>query len=149
MKKEPFLPNHFYLIQNSSNNFETLFREERNYSYFLSLCEKHIGAIGFICSFRFLPHSFELLVYIADYERIPGKYQNRLHQPFANLFQAYCKGFNKAYGRSGSIFREHFKRFPVVDERVPEVITSMEQAPFTSKNLTSHHPLDQWRSEQP
>lgn len=135
MKKEPFLPNHFYLIKNSSNNFEALFVEERNYSYFLKLCQKHIGKIGSIHSFRLFEDRFELLVHIHDITEIPHKYQQRLHQPFANLFQAYCKGFNKTYDRCGSLFREHFKRTEIDTQHVARLKTTMEQDPITSKNL--------------
>ncbi len=39
---EPLVPGMYYHIYNRGNNGENLFIEKRNYSYFLSLYEKHI-----------------------------------------------------------------------------------------------------------
>lgn len=138
MKKEPFLPNHNYLIKNSGNNFETLFLEERNYSYFLALFQKHVGQIATLEAFRFFSNKFELLIRIKDSSQIPHKYQDRLHQPFSNFFNAYCKAINKMYGRSGSLFREHFKRIRIDDGLLRKLKNSMNERPITAKNLIRH-----------
>ena len=135
MKKEPFLPTHFYLIENSGNNFETLFHEERNYVYFLALFQKHVGEIAYLHSFRFQRNKFELLIQIKKNSEIPGKFEDRLHQPFSNFFNAYCKAINKMYLRSGSLFREHFKRIRVDRNKVKTLIADMENIPITPQNL--------------
>lgn len=135
MKKEPFLPGHYYIIRNSGNNFENLFLEERNYAYFLRLFERHIGQIATLHSFRFFRNSFELLLKFHDDNQIPEKYQDRLHLPFSNFFNAYCKSINKMYDRSGSLFREHFKRERVDDKQVSRYKNKMEESPVTAKNF--------------
>jgi putative transposase len=38
-------------------------------------------------------------------------------QAFSNLFNAYTKAINKAYGRTGSLFEERFSRIEVTGER--------------------------------
>ena len=68
-----------YHIYNRGNNGENLFREERNYRYFLQLYAKHVT-------------------------------------PVVDTF-AYCQGFNKTYGRTGSLFENSFKRTIVNSER--------------------------------
>lgn len=35
---------------------------------------------------------------------------------FSNFFNAYAKAINKAYGRSGSLFRHPFGRLPVLTQ---------------------------------
>jgi hypothetical protein len=42
----PLVPGTYYHIYNRGNNGENLFLEKRNYPYFLSLYEKHIGPIA-------------------------------------------------------------------------------------------------------
>src|SRR4051812_13546758 len=138
MKKEPFLPNQFYLIKNSGNNFETLFLEERNYNYFLALFNKHVGQIATLHSFRFFSNKFELLIQIKDVSQIHPKYLECLHQPFSNFFNSYCKSINKMYGRSGSLFREHFKRTRIDKQYFPTIKRTMEESPITIKNLKPH-----------
>uniref|UniRef100_UPI0037BE77DB hypothetical protein n=1 Tax=Klebsiella pneumoniae TaxID=573 RepID=UPI0037BE77DB len=54
--------------------------------------------------------SFELIIRVNNGPDLHAKYRDRIHQPFANFFNAYAKGINKRYGRSGSLFREHYKR---------------------------------------
>ena len=135
MKKEPFIPNCHYLVKNSGNNFESLFLEERNYSYFLALFERHVGQIATLKAFRFFSNRFELLVKINDLPQIPPKYHERLHQPFSNFFNAYCQSINKMYGCSGSLFREHFKRERIEETWIQQLKNSMEENPVTIHNL--------------
>ncbi|RZJ73908.1 hypothetical protein [Flavobacterium sp.] len=138
MKKEPFVPANHYLIKNSGNNFETLFLEQRNYSYFLALFEKHVGQIATLHAFRFFSNEFELLITFKDNSEIPLKYQDRLHQPFSNFFNAYCKAINKMYGRSGSLFREHFRRMRIDDFHFENLKRTMNESPVTRKNMVVH-----------
>lgn len=134
MKREAFQPNHFYLIRNSGNNLEPIFIEERNYFYFLELCQKHISQIGKLLSYRLFPNGFELLVEIKNVSEIPLRYQEKIHLPFSNLFNAYCKAINKTYGRSGSLFREHFSRTCLSEGQASNMKTAMEQRTLHPKS---------------
>jgi len=42
----PLEPNCYCHIYNRGNNRETIFREERNYTYFLKLWKKHVSPIA-------------------------------------------------------------------------------------------------------
>ncbi len=42
---------------------------------------------------------------------------NRAEQRFANFFNAYAKGFNKSYNRTGKLFEERFKKKKVGTNR--------------------------------
>ncbi len=42
----PLEPNCYCHIYNCGNNRETIFREERNYTYFLKLWKKHVSPIA-------------------------------------------------------------------------------------------------------
>ncbi|NMH27025.1 hypothetical protein [Flavobacterium silvaticum] len=134
MKREPFLPDNYYHLKNSGNNFEPLFYEDENYIYFLSLLKKHIHQIATLQSFRLYKNSFEIIVKIKKTNVIPDKYKDRMHQPFANFFIAYTKSINKRYCRSGSLFREHFKRQRLDFGQMKRMKAEMESKIMTSSS---------------
>ena len=112
-------PGVFYHIYNRGNNKGNIFIEEKNYAYFLYLVSKHLTPACELYCYCLLKNHFHLLLRIKDFEELPAKLiseKNRLHQPFANLFNAYSKGINKVYKRSGSLFQKNFDRKRVTNE---------------------------------
>jgi len=112
MKYEPLIANNYYHIFNQGNNGEDIFIDEMNYSYFLNLLKKHIIPVANIFSYCLLKNHFHLLIRTKDItdDKIISK-------AFSNLFNAYAKAINKKYNRSGSLFRDRFKRIKVTDEK--------------------------------
>src|SRR5258707_12000647 len=124
----PLLPGHYYHLYNRGNNREDLFREERNYRYFLELYARHIGPVAETLAYCLLKNHFHLLVMIREAPATPGQTSPALgetgevsvpkaSQSFANLFNAYTKAINKAFGRTGSLFQERFQRIEVTSDR--------------------------------
>ena len=103
----PLQPGIIYHIYNRGINGETLFREERNYSYFLDLYRRHIQSVALTFAYCLMPNHFHLLVEIKD------QTVKQPSQAFSNLFNAYSKAINKAYQRTGSLFERPFKRIAV------------------------------------
>ena len=56
----------YYHIYNRGNNGETLFREQRNYLYFLKLYAKYIEPIAETYAYCLLSNHFHYLVRIED-----------------------------------------------------------------------------------
>ncbi len=56
----------YYHIFNRGNNRETIFREQRNYYYFLKLYEKYIPLVADTFAYCLLPNHFHFLVRIKD-----------------------------------------------------------------------------------
>jgi putative transposase len=114
----PLQPGCYYHIYNRGNNREDLFREERNYRYFLRLYTYHIHPIADTFAYCLLRNHFHLLVRIK--EASPKTSQllesREASQHFSNLFNAYTKGINKAYERTGSLFEERFGRIQVLTD---------------------------------
>ena len=131
----PLEPGKFYHIYNRGNNGENIFIAERNYGYFLNLYAKHIEPVAETFAYCLLRNHFHTCVRIRD-ER-PGRFfEDGQHVPtansssqttrpdrlvktcqvytpsqaFSNLFNAYTKSINRAYGRSGSLFEKPFQR---------------------------------------
>jgi REP element-mobilizing transposase RayT len=129
-------PDMYYHIFNRGINGENIFREERNYQYFLDLYAKHIDPIAETFAYSLLKNHFHLLVKVRSDSEMLAYAQSEIldenqtlrvsktlrvlkHDPsmaFANFFNAYAKGFNKTYGRTGSLFEHPFHRVMVTDD---------------------------------
>ena len=112
----------YYHIYNRGVNHENIFREERNYPYFLKLYAHHIGPVADTYAYCLLRNHFHLLARIHDEEKIETLKVSetfRVLNPsrqFSNLFNAYAKAINKAYDRTGSLFQHPFGRVAVTDD---------------------------------
>lgn len=114
------LPGQVYHIFNRGNNREPLFFEECNYEYFLELYARHIYPIAETYAYCLLSNHFHFLLRIRSEEEAAKFFaQGKEFNPsrsFSNLFNAYAKAINKAYGRRGSLFQKNFKHNHVPDD---------------------------------
>jgi putative transposase len=119
----PLLFDSYYHIYNRGVNKENLFKEEMNYWYFLKLYTRYIGPIAETYAYCLMKNHFHLLLRILSMEEIilaigdgsrnevganlPDDYPSRC---LSNFFNAYSKGMNKQYNRTGSLFQHPFGR---------------------------------------
>jgi len=68
----PLQPGQYYHLYNRGNNRENIFREERNYTYFLRLYAKHIEPVAETYAYCLLRNHFHVLVKIRDAEHLTG-----------------------------------------------------------------------------
>ena len=112
----------YYHIFNRGNNRENIFKEERNYAYFLQLYARYITGIADTYAYCLLRNHFHFLVCIKTVDEIEilkaSKHLKAASpsQQFGNLFNAYAKAINNAYGRTGSLFQNPFGRIKVTSE---------------------------------
>ncbi len=118
-----------YHIYNHANGFEDLFREPRNYEYFLEKYRFYISPIAETLCYCLLPNHFHFCIRLKEEEEVVNMkkfklYKNNLRglkdlgglvsafysQQFSNFFNSYAKSFNLAYGRMGSLFMSNFRR---------------------------------------
>jgi putative transposase len=101
-------PSTYYHIYNRGNNKEVIFKEEKNYVYFITLFEKHILPFAELFAYNLLPNHFHFFI---KTKNIPeNKTEKCFTQAFSNFFNAYAKAINKSYNRTGSLFQEKFRR---------------------------------------
>jgi REP element-mobilizing transposase RayT len=106
----------YYHIYNRGNNRENLFKEERNYHYFMNLYARHVEPLADTFAYCLLRNHFHFLVRVKTEEEIQTRKVSetfRVSSPsggFGKLFNAYAKAVNKAYGRTGSLFQKPFGR---------------------------------------
>ncbi|MDO6516535.1 transposase [Zobellia uliginosa] len=111
MQYEPIRADHYYHIYNQGNNRENIFVENRNYAYFLRLMHKYLDAISDIYAYCLLKNHFHIVLKFN--ENVADKV---ISQKLSNLFNSYAKAINKAYHRTGSLFRDRFRRKRIEDE---------------------------------
>jgi putative transposase len=107
----------FYHIFNRGNNRENIFRQERNYSYFMDLWWKHTFQVADLYAFSLIRNHFHAAVYIKEEQDL--KEIKNLKEPsqyFANFFNAYSRGVNNATQRIGALFERPFERIAVTDK---------------------------------
>ena len=134
----------YYHIFNHANGDDNLFREEKNYPFFLNKYHEHIEPIAHTIAWCLMPNHFHLLIKIRKEEEIldffsssDEEYKNsskvanfrrvllegeeeekskQLSRQFSNFFSSYTQAFNKVYQRRGSLFLKTFKRKEVEDD---------------------------------
>lgn len=116
----------FYHIYNHGVGGRNLFRSAENYSYFLSLYEKHISEVAETFAWVLMPNHFHMLVrmkeetvvFIPDRVTNPVRDKNNVNIPsqqFSKLFNSYAQAFNKYYQTRGALFERPFRRKLVTD----------------------------------
>ncbi len=110
----------YYHIYNRGNAGENIFREARNYLHFLSLYSRYIEPVAETFAYCLLGNHFHLVVRIREraccrVAKPQGAGWSLLSpsQEFSNLFNAYTKSINKAYGRTGNLFHRPFARIEI------------------------------------
>jgi putative transposase len=114
-KNTPLFPGEFFHIYNRGNNRENLFREDRNYAYFLRLYGHHILPVADTYAYCLMRNHFHFLVRIRE-DLDSSDFPAGFSKPFSNFFNAYARGFNRAYGRTGALFQRPFGRILVQNE---------------------------------
>ncbi len=138
--KEALIPGNYYHIFNHAVGNELLFRENRNYDFFLEKTEKWITPVCNFLAFCLMPNHFHLLVQIRPFEELEKlfelKLSNKLKQSgseaflpdqakstkteelilkfiseqFSHCFNSYVQSYNKTYRRMGALLKEGFQR---------------------------------------
>lgn len=138
---EPFQADSYYHIYNRGINGENIFKEERNYAYFLQKYTQFVSPIAETYAYCLMRNHFHLLVKTRSENDIKlsedglAKNTNKpihwlLSNAFASLFKSYSQSINKAYKRTGRLFEEPFRRVWVDnDEYFTELIYYIHHNP--------------------
>lgn len=106
----------YYHIYNRGINSCTLFRDYRNFEYFLKLYESYIDPIAETFAWCLMKNHFHFVVRIKNIpEIIPQKIISP-SQSFSNFFNAYTRAYNNSKNRHGALFERPFKRKQIEDD---------------------------------
>jgi len=126
--------NQYYHMYNRGNNKEALFKEDRNYHFFLDLYKKYIYPIADLYAYCLLPTHFHFLLRIKALDELEGIYQNesQIWRQVRTFLGTYTKAINKTYNRSGHLFDGRYSRKVVLkDEYFFHLISYIHQNPQT------------------
>ena len=109
-----FCSDSLYHVYNRSVGGTLLFREEENYRYFLDKWEKYLKNYCNVLAYCLLPDHFHFFIKIND---LSGDVHKILIEQFKRFFNSYSLGYNKYYGRHGSLLQRKFKRKRIDNEK--------------------------------
>jgi putative transposase len=115
-------PAKYYHIYNRGINGQTIFIQEKNYTYFLERYAKYVHPFVETFAYCLLRNHFHFLVKIKSELEIrkflEGKHLQKspewiVSNAFSSFFKSYAQAINKAYSRTGGFFEEPFHRIEI------------------------------------
>ncbi len=126
--KDSFDFNGIFHVYTHVNGNELVFREDKNYIFFLEKMKLYLLPILEIYAYCLMQNHIHLLVAFKTGEAVAEnltieaaeisgeKSHQHLMKPFSNLLNSYAKAYNKMYGRRGALFLDYLKRIRIDDE---------------------------------
>ncbi len=105
-EQPPRIANQYYHIYNRAIADHLLFKEDRNYVYFLSRTQKYLSNISDILSYCLMPNHYHLILKLKT---------NDLSCAMHKLALSYVVSFNRAYGQKGHLFQGTYQRKHITD----------------------------------
>jgi putative transposase len=112
---EPLEAGGIYHIFNRGINSEPIFKERRNYYYFLKKYEEYCSNILETYAYALLNNHFHFLVKVKENiietrRNGQGKVEISATKQLSHFFNSYVQSYNKAFSRHGKLLEEPFKR---------------------------------------
>ena len=122
----------YYHFYNRSNNNEIVFKEDRNYRFFLERYKEYTEQYLSTIAYCLMPTHFHFLIKITSTDIVA------LKKNIAALLSGYTKALNKSIERHGSLFQPHSKAKEIDDEAyLLTLISYIHQNPLRA-GLVNH-----------
>jgi REP element-mobilizing transposase RayT len=127
MYTEPLTEGEYFHIYNRGVNGEDIFKEERNYYYFLQQYQTYCSDVFETFAYSLPKNHFHLLVYLKENvweQKRDGEGIIKLNasKQLSHFLNSYAQAINKANNRTGPLFESPFERKLIDDD---SYITSM------------------------
>ncbi len=115
MDIEPLTEGCYFHIYNRGVNSEDIFREKKNYAYFMQQYKTYCSDVFDTWAYALLKNHFHLLVYVKQNVVVPrytgdGTIRLNASRQLAHFFNSYAQSINRAYRRTGPLFESPFER---------------------------------------
>jgi len=117
---QPLSEGEYFHIYNRGINGENIFKEKRNYHYFLQQYKNYCSEVFETFAYALLKNHFHLLVYVNKNVQVPkhngqGMIRLSASRQLSHFFNSYAQSVNKACQRTGPLFENSFERRLVDD----------------------------------
>jgi putative transposase len=124
---QPLIEGEYFHIYNRGVNGENIFKEQRNYYYFLQQYIAYCSDVLETLTYALLKNHFHLLVYVKENVEVPkhnkqGAIKLTASKQLSHFFNSYAQSINSANNRTGPLFESPFERKLITDENY---LTSM------------------------
>jgi hypothetical protein len=111
----------YFHIYNRGVNGENIFKEKRNYYYFLQQYIFYCSDVLETFAYALLKNHFHLLVYVKENVLVPkqhgqGMIKLNASKQLSHFFNSYAQSVNKANNRTGPLFESPFERKLIDDD---------------------------------
>lgn len=115
MELETLTEGNYFHIYNRGVNSENIFKEVKNYFFFLQQYKKYCYEVFETFAYALLKNHFHLFVYVKENVSIPrsngkGDIQLSASKQLSHFFNSYAQAINKSYQRTGPLFESPFER---------------------------------------
>lgn len=148
-------PDTLYHVYNRGINSEVLFKEPRNFNYFLKKMNQYLKPVADLYAYCLMQEHFHWCIKTLNEDQIrgnlkvgnrPGKNSDRLVSWFisnqiASLCKSYALAINKACNRTGGLFEEPFRRIDIDESDLCWLISHIHTNPKRhglTDNFTSY-----------
>ncbi|MEI9955128.1 MAG: hypothetical protein WDM90_02155 [Ferruginibacter sp.] len=121
MHIQPLIEGQYFHIYNRGVNGEDIFKEQRNYYYFLQQYFMYCGDVLDTYAYALLKNHFHLLVYVKENVQVlknnkQGLIQLNASKQLSHFFNSYAQSINKTNNRTGPLFESPFERKLIDDD---------------------------------
>ncbi|MEP7256124.1 MAG: hypothetical protein ABI666_10115 [Ferruginibacter sp.] len=118
---QPLIEGQYFHIYNRGVNGEDIFKQQRNYYYFLQQYIAYCSDVMETFAYALLKNHFHLLVYIKENAEVPkyngeGILRLNASKQLSHFFNSYAQSINKAQNRTGPLFESPFERKLIDDD---------------------------------
>jgi putative transposase len=119
---QPLIEGQYFHIYNRGVNSENLFKEKKNYCYFLKQYILYCSDVLETYAYCLLKNHFHLLAYVKENVEVPrkngeGMFRLNASKQLSHLFNSYAQSINKAHDRTGPLFESPFERKLIDNDR--------------------------------
>lgn len=115
MEIQPITEGQFFHIYSRGVNKEDLFKERKNYYFFLKQFSFYCSDVLETFAYCLLKNHFHLLVYVKENVQVAkkdgeGMFKLNASKQLSHFLNSYAQSINKAYNRTGPLFESPFER---------------------------------------
>ncbi|CAN5605589.1 hypothetical protein BH11BAC3_BH11BAC3_26450 [soil metagenome] len=121
MHIQPLTEGNYFHIYSRGINGEDVFKERRNYYYFMQQYKLYCADVFDTLAYALLKNHFHLLVYVKENAEVvkyngTGTIKLNASRQIAHCLNSYSQSINKAWKRTGALFESPFERRLVNDD---------------------------------